>query len=172
MQAKLNPTGSAKINFPGFQEILDFTSAGSESSVSVTVDGDTDKEYIICANNTDTGEVILLRLNNDSTANKYGRQYIYNNAGTITSARQTDASFRLTRILGLGVFNLLTPTGFLKTGFWISPAYTSGTTIGNILIEGLSFNSTSNVTSLDFLMESGNFTSGTRITVYCRRSNV
>jgi hypothetical protein len=165
---KLNPLG--KINFPGFQEILDFTSAGSESSTSVTVDGDTDKEYICVVRSLTAGD-ILMRLNNDSTSGKYGRQYIYNNAGTISAGRATATEWGISPAwVGMAVINLLTPTGFLKTCFRSYLDYTSGTTISHTFQDGYVFNSTSNVTSLDFLAGSGNFTSGTRIVVYARRS--
>ena len=57
MRAKLNPVTlasglPAKISFPGFQKIFDFTSAGSEAAVNVPVDGDTDKEYKVVIRNT------------------------------------------------------------------------------------------------------------------------
>jgi hypothetical protein len=169
MQVKLNPLG--KINFPGFQEILDFTSAGSEASVSVTVDGDTDKEYRIVVSNVGS-QNLWLRLNNDSTADIYGRQYIYNNAGTITAARGTLNYLFISYNSGYGEASLLTPSGLIKTMYKTTHLYSSGTTVGGTIIDGFSYNSTSNITSLDFLMASGNFTSGTRITVYARRSNV
>ena len=69
---KLSPQGTSKLNFPGFQEILDFTATGSEASVSVAVDGDTDKEYIIDIRNTST-TWFTIRFNNNSGAN-YGDQ--------------------------------------------------------------------------------------------------
>jgi hypothetical protein len=176
MYAKLNPTrgtvdAKGKLNFPGFQEILDFTSAGSESSVSVTVDGDTDKEYKIVVRNT-TAQVIALLLNNDNTAAHYGFQYLDNTAGSVTAARTTAALIYTAYALGLCNVSLLTPTGFLKTAFTSQGIYTSGTTINQYNMFGQVWNSTANVTSLDFSPASGNFTSGTRITVYARRSNV
>ena len=167
---KLNPVGTAKLNFPGFQEILDFTSAGSESSVSVTVDGDTDKEYKIVYRSAGSDQTVL-RLNNDSTANIYGRQYILNDAG-ISAGRSTDSGFSMSWTTGLLTFSLLTPTSFIKTLFFDFNRWSSGTTISFFGLQGWSYNSTSNITSLNFLTTSGNFTSGTRITVYARRSNV
>ena len=167
---KLNPQPTARLNFPGFQEILDFTSAGSESSVSVTVDGDTDKEYKIIIRNL-TSQQIYIRPNNDSGATNYGYQYLLNNAGTITAARNVTTSIFPTGTLSEDTYTFLTPTGFLKTAFNDRNGYTSGTTIGLFLVAGSVWNSTSNVTSLDFVSASGNFTTGTRITVYARRSN-
>lgn len=165
---KLNPYNNAKISFPGFQEILDFTSAGSESSVSVAVNGDVDKEYKIVVRGLHTSGNITLRLNNDSTADKYGRQYLINQGGTISSGRSTATGMIVGAALGLNVISLLTPTGFIKTAFLEDNTYTSGTTMANIIRTGWSFNSTANVTSIDFIFSL--FTTGTRICVYARRS--
>lgn len=164
---KLNPQG--KLNFPGFQEILDFTSAGSESSVSVTVDGDTDKEYKILVRSTDSADIVRMALNNDTTAANYGRQYIYNNSGTITAARDTSVPL-LGNKLANSETSLLTPSGFIKTLFNNPLVYSTGTTIQEYFLAGQSYNSTANITSLNFYMSSGNFTSGTRISVFARRA--
>jgi hypothetical protein len=169
MQCKLNPNSSVKVNFPGFQEILDFTSAGSESSVSVTVDGDTDKEYKIVIRGIGA-DLVWLRL--DGATSGYGSQYLMNNAGTITSARATNGA-----LIEAGAYNiiegsLLTPTGFIKTFFSSEIRYSSGTTIGLTFTSGWAYNSTSNITTMDFIASNPNFASGTRITVYARRSNV
>ena len=171
MQAKLNPTGSAKINFPGFQEILDFTSDGSESSVSVAVDGDTDKEYKIVISNLDAADAVNLLLGGDTST--YGYQRITNTAGTIASARDTsEATIIMCPALSLCEALLLTPSGFVKTMFLNQSTYTSGTTMANFNLYGYSYDGTATFTSLDFSSSSGNFTSGTRICVYARRSNV
>jgi hypothetical protein len=169
MQSKLNPQTSAKINFPGFQEILDFTSAGSESSTSVTVDGDTDKEYkIICRNLSTTS--IHVRLNNDS-GNNYGFQYLDNTSGSISAARSTANNYGgYLYSNGLTEMSVLTPSSCIKTMFVSNGVWSSGTTINEYLTWGFSWNSTSNVTSINFVPITGNFTSGTRITVYARRS--
>jgi hypothetical protein len=165
---KLNPVGSAKINFPGFQEILDFTSAGSESSVSVAVDGDTDKEYkIVISTAADTNGVIL-KLNNAAT--NYGYQRIANFEGTIAALRDTtQTNMIISSYKGISESTLLTPTGFPKTLMASFGGILSGTTVRYCNIYGHTYNSTSNVTSLDFSCSSGNFTSGTRICVYARR---
>jgi hypothetical protein len=167
---KRNPNTIAKLNFPGFQEILDFTATGSESSVSVTVDGDTDKEFVIVL--APLGVGIGLRLNNDSTAGKYGYQYLQNSVGSIAAGRGTGTFFyALQPATGTYVAHLLTPSGFIKTSFVRNGQYTTGTTISDFNCIGESFNSTANITSLNFFSGS-NWTSGTRITVYARRSNV
>lgn len=167
---KLNPLG--KISFPGFQEILDFTATGSESSVSVAVDGDTDKEYIILSRLSVTSGVKIL-LNNDS-GNNYGDQYLLNNAGSISAARQTpsymtgmDASKSLSEIV------LRTPASFIKTAKTTTIVYSSGTTISQYYTSGESWNNTANVTEIKFNTYSGgNYATGDRIVVYARRSNV
>ena len=171
MRSKLNPQGTSKINFPGFQEILDFTATGSESSVALTVDGDVDKEYRITIRNTSTTDSVCLRINNDSTANRHGRRYLQNYLGTITSNQNTGTFWYLGFVGGSGITEVLTPTGLIKTCFTQSNNYASGTTIENCYIAGNSFNSTANVTLLYFLMSSGAFPTGTRITIYARRSN-
>jgi hypothetical protein len=178
MQAKLNPqftSGSStatagKLNFPGFQEILDFTSAGSESSVSVTVDGDTDKEYKIFIRNLSSSAQMSLYLNNDKTT-AYGYQYLLNNAGSISAYRGASTTIFQISFLGINEATLLTPQGFIKTCFFMNGQYSSGTTMVISYINGRSYNSTSNITSLNFESDTGNFTAGTCITVYARRSN-
>lgn len=179
---KLNPqyvsgTAKGKINFPGFQEILDFTSAGSESSVSVAVDGDTDKEYTIYSFNPDSTKSLVMRLNAD--AGNCGYQRLYNNAGTIGALRNTTQTFMILSAgggsgKGLAISSLLTPSGFIKTLFDLNADGLAGTGVNWFECGGYSWNSTANVTSLVFYPNgaSGNFTSGTRITVFARRSNV
>jgi hypothetical protein len=168
MQAKLNPLG--KVNFPGFQEILDFTSAGSESSVSVTIAADTDKEYKILVRNLDTADAVNLLLGGDTST--YGFQCLKNTAGTIAAARDTsEATIILCPALSLCEATLLTPTNFLKTLFVSQATYTSGTTMANYNLYSYVYDGTATFTSLDFSSASGNFTAGTRITVFARRTN-
>lgn len=168
MRAKLRPFNDAKISFPGFQRILDFTATGSESTKSITVDGDTDKEYKILVRNVSSSPDVIIRLNADSGSN-YGRQYLDNSSGSITASRGTRTGINAF-YNGLGTINLLTPTGFVKTFFDQELIYVSGTTISNCDITGYVWNNTANVTSIDFGMSSGNFAAGTRIIVYARRS--
>lgn len=140
------------------------------SSVSVTVDGDTDKEYKILINNPSTGAQINLRLNSDSGTN-YGYQYLLNNAGSISAARSssTNMIYCPATTKTLTVYTLLTPSGMVKTGFEEHGWWSSGTTISVNYYYGFVWNSTANVTTLAFSANSGNFASGTRITVYARR---
>ena len=160
-----------KLNFPGFQEILDFTSAGSESSVSVAVDGDTDKEYKIVTR-YGGGENITLKLNNDSTTSIYGEQRLANGAGTVSAARYTRAFMLVGLYQGMGVMTLLTPTGFIKTSFMEAQYWQTGTNVNSYWASGQVYNSTSNITSLVFSLDNAsNFPSGTRITVFARRSS-
>jgi hypothetical protein len=156
--------------FPDFDKILDFTSAGSESSTSVNVNGDTDLEYKIIANNLDA-DYYTVRLNDDTTLANYGGQYLINSAGTISAWRGTTGYILPVNALTLTDATILTPAGFTKTCFRIENRYTSGTTIGLSGEWGLVWNSTANVTKISFVMSSGNFTSGTRIIVYRRRVN-
>lgn len=164
---KLNPKG--KINFPGFQEILDFTATGSESSVSVTVDGDVDKEYIVCCL---SGSPTLIRLNNDSSSSNYGYQRVRNNAGSISASRDASLGALFAPIAtGLNTLRILTPTGFIKTGLQERMEGVSGTSISGHSLYGSSWNSTVKVTSINYLVDgAGNFTAGTRIVVYARRA--
>jgi hypothetical protein len=156
--------------FPDFDKILDFTSAGSESSTSVDVNGDTDLEYKIICRNFDADDRPLLRLNNASTG--YGAQYIQSSSGTITAARGTATDMgSIAADSGFGITTLLTPSGFIKTSFLEKSQYSSGTTNSLFIILGYSYNSTANITTLDFISESGNFTAGTRIIVYVRKVN-
>jgi hypothetical protein len=171
--AKLNPTGSARVNFPGFQEILDFTSAGGEASVSVTVDGDTDKEYKILIRSFEPGGYLIYRFNADTGAN-YGRQYLFNNGGTISAARGTGEA-KMYCSVGFLTFSeilLSTPSGLVKTHYQICGKYTSGNTVNQSYLDGNVWNSTAKPTSITFSRDTDNFTAGTRITVYARRSNV
>lgn len=166
-EVKLNPTNYAKISFPGWQLVSSFTSAGAESSLAVTVAGDTDKEYWVYVSNKASSNSIFVRLNNDSGTN-YGYQYVDNNAGTITASRGT--------LSGLWTANteffmfLQCPTSLLKEATIQYFKYSTGTTISFSGSLNAVYNSTSNITSINFVSASGNFTSGTRITVYARRA--
>lgn len=165
---KLNPLG--KLNFPGFQEILDFTSAGSESSVSVAVDGDTDKEYSICIRNLDGTNSVNMLLGGDTST--YGFQRVINSAGTITADRDTsEATIIVCPALSVTEASLITASGFIKSLFVTKSTYTSGTTIGSHSKQGYAYDGTATFSSIDFASSSGNFTAGTRITVYARRSS-
>jgi hypothetical protein len=167
---KLFPVNNAKLSFPGFQEIGDFTSAGGEASWSLAVDGDTDKEYLIYVKNMDTADVIFMQLNGDTGTN-YGYQQLRNAAGTIEATRVTNAAYmNYAYDDGVNWSMLLTPTGFIKTSFNMGCRTSTGTTIDRLIVEGYSWNNTANVTSIGWVMSSGNFTAGTRITVYARRS--
>lgn len=169
MQAKLNPYNDAKISFPGFQRILDFTATGAESTKSVAVDGDTDKEYRIVVRNLGASSMSL-RLNGD-TGSKYGSQNIVNNGGSIAAARVVTTYFTPAINTSIGEMTLLTPSGFIKTGTSFVSRYTTGTTMDYKFDQGVSFNETANITSLDFFdLASAAWTAGTRITVYARRS--
>ena len=162
---KLQPKST--VEFDGYQELMNWTSAGSESSVSLTVDGDTDMEYVIEARNL-TAQNMNLRLNNASS--NYGRQALCNVGGTISALRQT-----LTYILGCYAISLnriiiSTINGFPKFTNMIPHVYTSGTTISDFYLIGDVYNSTNNITSLNFICNSGNFTAGTNIRVLGRRA--
>jgi hypothetical protein len=170
---KLNPYNDAKISFPGFQRILDFTATGAESTKSLVVDGDTDKEYIVIIRDTTTlaNNVVVLRLNTDSGTN-YGLQWIDNTAGTITAARGVGATYIVSGgQISHTVHRILTPSGFIKTAFsgWVQ--YDSGTTVYRTQLRGAVWNNTANVTSFDFATPGGGaFGTGTRIIVFARRT--
>lgn len=169
MKAKLNPQGTARVNYPGFQEILDFISTGVESSTSVSVNGDTDLEYIIEVFNPSATVYQILRLNSDSGSN-YGHQYLRNVSGTVSCARAVDTALISGGNYTIDRIQLIAPSGLIKTAYSTYMTYSSGTNIANVFSFGNVWNSTANVTSLNFSASSGNFVSGTRITVYARRS--
>jgi hypothetical protein len=166
---KLNPVGTAKIEFPGFQEILDFTSTGAESSISATVDGDTDKEYKIMLYSTDTDSLFYMTLNGDS-GNNYGYQRLTNTAGTIAAARGETSVMAIAVYTNIMDMTLLTPTGLIKTLFYSYNKYTTGTTIDRSYWHGCSYNSTSNITSITFTSDAGAWAAGVRVFIYARRS--
>lgn len=167
MLCKLKPVSGAKINFPGFQQILDFTSAGSESSVSVTVDGDTDKEYKIMIRNLDAADAIYATLDGSTAC---GYQLLKNASGTISASRGATAVLGICQALSLADITFLLPTGFLKTSLNRVSVHSSGTTMSEYHLYGIVNNDTSGTSSMEFTPASGNFTAGTRITVYARRS--
>lgn len=161
--------GGAATPFPDFDKILDFTSDGSDSSVSVSVDGDTDKEYKVLIRSTDADHV-WIRLNSDTGTN-YGFEYLDNTSGSLAAANTALSSWYVTLADGIGQVTLLTPTGLTKTGFQNLGQRSTGTTVIEYRSSGFSYNSTSNITAINFLMSSGNFASGTRIIVYARKVN-
>ncbi len=172
MQVKLQPNNDAKISFPGFQRILNFTSV-NESSLSVPVNSDTDLEYLIFifSNTTDFD----MRFNFDS-GNNYGSQYIKNNATDVftgpIAARATGqsscASITGSSSSAITIINILAPVGFIKTVITENCSYTSTTVIEQQTNRAYVYNSTSNLTSINFVnMDS---TAGTNILIYARRT--
>lgn len=159
---------SSVINFPGFQKIADFIATGNESSFSVDVDGDTDKEYYIYGMNL--SQICDVTLNKDSGSN-YPYKYVFNNAGTLSTAG--DVTGCVVGVTANSIFsiNLICRPGILKMSFSHAANYTSGTTINTGTVYASSWNNTANITSITFTGRSGNFGSGTRISVYARRSN-
>lgn len=141
----------------------------SYATYNLAVDGDTDKEFVIDLFNTNASQYIRMRLNNSTTNN--GFQYILNSAGTISANRGTPAYIYGSQYVGESNIVLLTPTGYSKTLQDITCEYSSGTTVSKIIVSGWVYNSTANITSIDFDMSSGNFTAGTRIYVGVRRSS-
>lgn len=140
------------------------------SSVSLTVNGDVDKEYkfLVLALAT---KYVYFTLNGDAGAN-YGIQLIENDSGTISAAKATGQPSLLTGFpLGLGETSLFTPVGLVKTSYSNYCMYTSGTTMRIFTLRGGVYNSISNITSITFIPDSGNFTAGTRIIVFARRTN-
>lgn len=170
-QVKLSPYNNAKITFNGLQEISDFTATGAEASLAVTTNSDTDKEYIIYVSNKSATQGILVRLNNDSGAN-YGYQAVDNNAGTITGIQNTSSTSmpQITNTTTDYFMFLQAPTSFQKMAIFQYARWSSGTTITQQGQVGFIYNSTANITSLNFISASGNFASGTRIIVYVRRA--
>ena len=165
---KLRPYGD--INFPGFQSICEFVASGAETSKTVSVDGDTDKEYIIYVRNLSTANDILVRLNADSGAN-YGYQYFRNLDGTITAARSTTATTLFAVDVKDSIFvHLLTPVGFNKTGFFMRNRLDTGNDVDMELVVGCVYNNTANITSINFSMSSGYFSAGSSIFVFAGRT--
>lgn len=166
---KINPINDAKISFPGFQRIKDFTSAGGESSVSVVVDGDTDKEYIIYIRNLDSTNSVDMLIGADTST--YGFQYMQNAAGTVSAARDaSESTIILCPPLSMADVYILSSAGFIKTIFTRYATFSSGTTISNIRNSGYSYDGTANFSTLDFSPSSGTFTAGTRIVAFVRRT--
>jgi hypothetical protein len=165
---------AGKESFPGFQRIGDFTSAGTESSYSLAVNGDTDKEYMINFFNANPSNFLYFRLNNDSGGTSYGYQYLFNGSGSVSAARGVSSFLNTSQYLSESTYRLLTPMGMVKTCYNSVGSYNSGTSSGTTLhryaATGSVWDSTANVTSLNFSLDSGNFTAGTRITVYVRRT--
>lgn len=169
--AKLNPTGAVgatRISFPGFQKIADFTATGGETSLAVSVNGDTDLTYLIYARAFN--DEVDVRLNNVSTAS-YGREVMQNVSGTIASSQATNfTELRVAQKLGVGTLSLSTPSGFIKIGNQFESIFSSGTTVSTNQLAGYAYNSTANITSLNFIAPSTSWGAGTKIVVYVRRS--
>ena len=163
---KLQPQG--KVEFDGYQELMNWTSAGSESSVSLTVDGDTDMEYVIEARNLNPTYSISMRFNNDS-GNNYGYQRLLNSGGSISANRNSGSACNLAMESCYSIKTLSVLNGLIKIDNMFNNTYSSGTTIGLLILWGFVYNSTSNITSIIFATE-GNFTAGTNIRVLGRRA--
>jgi hypothetical protein len=143
---------------------------GGYSSIDVAVNSDTDLEYYIVVRNLDATNTINCLLNYALTG--YGYQYIYNNAGSISAARGTDTKLAECRKKSLSVVSLLCPVGFTHTAYRSSVEWSSGTTVTAGIWSGTVHNSTSPVTAISFRCgANAPMTSGTRITVFARRTN-
>ena len=158
----------AGVAFPDFDKILDFTSAGSEASVSVDVSNDL--EYKVLCYNKITNQVINFQFNTD-TGDNYGYQYLLNNAGTISAGRNASNYFMRTQYKGWSEVTAIAPEGFIKTSFNYGGRWSSGTTVEYFILWGHSWNNTANISSIQATPATGNFASGTRIIVYRRRVN-
>lgn len=151
----------------------DFTPPTSEytdsyATYNLAVDGDTDKEYLINARNL-SARSILLNINYQAV-NLFGRQYIYNSAGTIGATRDT-ANLTICTTLSASRSVVKTPASLQKTILVEFARFTTGTTIEQYFVSGGAWKSTDAVGALNFSLHStGIFTAGTRITVYARRS--
>jgi hypothetical protein len=163
---KLNPVGSAKVNFPGFQEILDFTSAGSEASKSVTVIDDL--EYHVDILNLSTTQPINITLN---TGFSYGQQYLQDVSSTISAARSTASTIMVCAALSFVSGKIISPASFPKTSIQQSSTYSSGTNVLTYKMDGMTATSTASTTSIVATPASGNFASGSRVVITARRSN-
>ena len=136
--------------------------------MSVAVDGDVDKEYFVYVRGLGSAGVYL-KFNNSTDL---GRQYLINSAGSISAGRTTIGYIDLGAGNHIAEARILTPAGFQKTADSKYARFSSGTTIDYYANVGQVWNSTDNVTSLDFFLSSGDFTAGDRIWVGVRRSNV
>lgn len=166
---KLSPNNNAKISGPFMQEIADTTFDGTTSTLAVTVASDTDLEYQIFINNIPGAQDILVRLNNDNGSN-YFLQDMINNAGTITAAQSTATEVRMGSGNGFGHLIVTCPSGMVKQGILMLGCRTSGTTINYARATSFTWNNSAQVTSLNFISNSGNFASGSRVIVYARRA--
>lgn len=171
-QAKLNPTGAVgatRISFPGYQKIAD-SALNGESTLSVTV-ASTDLDIIVYVFNSTTSQ-IRLRLNNDTGSN-YGYQYLENASGAVTAGRGTNSYMWASLAASnktLSIIQILAPSGFNRAVHMTQVSWSSGTTMADCAAVPHVWNSTANLSTLDFYPSTGTFASGTRITVYARRS--
>lgn len=167
LTGKLNPAGTAAVNFPGFQIIDDWTSAGGEASHSVAVNSDTDKEYKIYIRNTNTNGMYV-QPNNDTSNG--GFQYHQNNAGTVTAAKGTQGGIVTINALSVNVIDFSAPTGLSKMASYQDPLYGTGTTVTQSKTWTTVWNVTDNITTIRFIPTTGNHVAGTQIIVFARRS--
>jgi hypothetical protein len=136
----------------------------------LAVNGDVDKEYKIYVYMPSV-KTVYVRLNNDGGSN-YGRRYVDNNNGSVTTAGDAVVCFYTGGGFGVEMaeLSLLTPSSNIKTCLVMRCDLISGTTIRDINVTGYSYNSTANITLLSFLSSSAEFSAGTKISVYARRA--
>ncbi len=132
------------------------------------LDGNSDLGYLQrLVNNENTKSELAVRLNDDSTANIYVNQYLYNNGGTISSVNSDDNS---ARISASGTLNL--ESAFFATNAksgnkrLISSSFSNNYTNGMEQTEAVSWynNTASNVTQLDTVKLVGSTTDITQHT--------
>jgi hypothetical protein len=178
LQGKLIPnpnlsTSKTTLNFDGFVRILDFeaTSGNEPSSITIPVNGNIDKEFIIYAFKNSNTSSINARINNVSTSSYY-RSFTMNNGGTIGANRETVATMGICGFTStdfvVGTLRLFFQDGYIPLGCNRQISYISAQTIRAIAEFSYTFNSTSNATSIVLYPSSGNINSGSRLIVFKR----
>jgi hypothetical protein len=156
----------SSLSFPGFKEHSDVICAGGETSINFTsLDGDSEKEYILVFENREAGTGDL-RFNDDA-----GNNYLYtrtrNSLGTITTGSFASTPYYLSGAAGFSVFFIYTPASVAKKIVEWARGTSSGTSVSVAAWQTGGWTSTANVTKIS-LVPASSFPAHTRATLYKR----
>lgn len=162
--------------------VYETTLSTAASSVTISgLDGNTDEVYylkMMFNNTSDSNTNVKLRINNDSTASRYGRQYLEGQNSTASAARDT-ADGAYIAYATAGNISQSENTIYAKTGNerLILSRYSgtiNGTTVTQAVFLGYSYNETStNLTSIVLVAGAANALGvGTYIALYRRRAGL
>lgn len=160
----LKPGSASAIKYDTWVKIYEnnFVQTTATTITITGLDSSVDKEYRLFSrlvNNYNGGCNCIARLNNVSTS--YGYQYINGGEANVIAGRGTTDGFYLASDTALGQVDTATIIinaipGYVRTAIFEATYTAYSTTAGSLYLEGLSWNVTSNITSISISTDQTN----------------